>query len=89
MCGASHADVADIYSSFLIYCYGIRIGVDRLQMLLSFFWYLWKMPDCITASISLLYVWDLNLAEYVAMTKGIVRGCERNLGKEVAAWEKS
>ena len=72
-------------SSILIYSNGICIGVDRLQMLLSFFWNLWKMLDCITASISLLYVWHLNLTENVAMTKGIVRGCERNLGKEVAA----
>ena len=44
--------------------------------------YLGKMPDCITAFLALLHVWDLDLAEYVAMTQGVGGGGQGNLGEE-------
>ena len=66
----------------LIDDYGVAIGVDGLQMLFPVGGNRGKMPDDIAALLTLLHVWDLDLAEYVAMTRG-VGGCgQRNLGEE-------
>ena len=40
-----------------------------------------KMPDDITALITLLHVWNLDLAEYIAMTQGVGGGGQGNLEK--------
>ncbi len=40
------------------------------------------MPDDITALLALIHVWDLDLAENVAMTQGVGGGGQGNLGEE-------
>ena len=71
-----------LHPPLLIDDYGVTIGVDGLQMFFPVGGNRGKMPDDITALLALLHVWDLYLAENVAMTQGIGGSGQGNLGEE-------
>lgn len=47
-----------------------------------------RLSDDITALLALIHVWDLDLAEYVAMTRGVGRRGQGNLGEERNGYKK-
>lgn len=47
-----------------------------------------RLSDGIVSLLALLHVWDLDLAEYIAMTQDVSRGSQGNLGEERNGYKK-